>query len=369
MKKLHTLVIALLLSVMLFACSSTCMDSIPGTFDEVLSKHFSSEEPGAAVIVAKGNKVLFRRAYGMANVEEGVPLSPEMRFRIGSLTKPFTAAAIMLLADRGQLAVTDDITKYLPDYQTQGKKVTIEHLLTHTSGIKNYTDIPAFEQSMAEDIPLHELVGLFRDEPLEFDPGSRMSYSNSGYILLGVIIEQVSGQTYSSFMKEQVLEPLGMLNTEYENLDQSKKGRLVGYNRNEVASPISMSQVYSAGALVSTIDDLVRWNAAITSGELLTPRAWKRVFTPYILKNGQASKTGYGWGIGKIKGHSAVGHEGKINGFSSVMIRLPEEEVFVAVLSNNDRLHLFNAIESALTDTGPACMASQLAIVAVETKL
>jgi CubicO group peptidase (beta-lactamase class C family) len=341
------------------------MDSVPNSFDEVFSEGFNLDGPGIAVIVVKDGKTLFQEAFGLANVEKRVPIEHGMLFRIGSLTKPFTATAVMLLSDKGQLKVSDDITKYLPSYPTHGKKITIENLLTHTSGIINYTDLPEFNKNMARDLSLNELIGLFKSKPLDFEPGTNYTYSNSNYILLGAIIERISGQSYCSFMQHQLFMPLGMLNTKCENKNM-KKMEVLGYSRNDKVDPISATQTYAAGALVSTVNDLALFNDAISSSKLLKQETWGRMFTAFVLKDGKSTKAGYGWGVGMVKGHPALGHEGKINGFSSMMFHLPEKRIFVAALSNDDRLHLFSEIESWFNNNSSACIAGQLAAIALE---
>src|SRR5262245_36905600 len=167
--------------------------------NEVLEKSFKPNEPGAAVIVVKDGRVIFRKGYGMANLELGVPVEPDMIFRIGSVTKQFTAVAILMLAEQGKLSLNDEITKFLPEYPTQGHKITVEHLLTHTSGIKSYTGLPEWRPLWRKDVTMRELIDLFKDKPMEFAPGERWNYNNSAYVLLGAIIEKVSGQSYADF--------------------------------------------------------------------------------------------------------------------------------------------------------------------------
>ncbi|MGH9971179.1 MAG: serine hydrolase domain-containing protein, partial [Pyrinomonadaceae bacterium] len=185
--------------------------------NEALEKTFKPDEPGAAVIAVKDGKVIFRKGYGLANVELGVPVEPDMVFRLGSVTKQFTAVAILMLAEQNKLSLDDDITKFLPDYATKGHKITIEQLLTHTSGIKNYTSLPEWLSGWRKDMTVKEIIDLFKDQPMDFAPGERWSYSNSGYILLGAIIEKVSGQTYQEFIEKNIFTPLGMKHSYYDN--------------------------------------------------------------------------------------------------------------------------------------------------------
>jgi D-alanyl-D-alanine carboxypeptidase len=302
----------------------------------------------------------------MADVEHHVHLKPEMRFRLASITKQFTAAAIMLLADEGKLSVTDDIAKFLPDYPTHGMKITIENLLTHTSGIKNDTDIHGFAENMSADMSVQQVIDFFKNEPLDFDPGTRFSYSNSGYILLGAIIEQISGQSYASFMAQRIFEPLGMTQTAYEGYERGGITRVQGYSGNRKAPLISMTQPYAAGGLVSTVDDLARWDAAISSGQLLKAETWRKVFTPYALTSGKATHYAYGWMIGDFKGHQTAAHGGAIAGFSSCAIRLPKEKIFVAVLTNNDRSDFLSRLAAKFTGNEPCALAAKLAAVVLD---
>jgi D-alanyl-D-alanine carboxypeptidase len=187
--------------------------------DGQLAATFKADEPGATVIVVKDAKPVFRKAYGMANLELGDPMQPDMIFRIGSVTKQFTAVAILMLVERGELALTDEITKFLPDYPTQGKTITVEHLLTHTSGIKNYTSMAEWRPLLRKDLELSELVAIFQSAHLEFSPGDRFAYSNSGYVLLGAIIEKITGLTYAEFMERNILSPLGMRDSRYDRTE------------------------------------------------------------------------------------------------------------------------------------------------------
>lgn len=307
--------------------------------DAALAAEFKPGEPGAAVLVMKDGKPLFRKAYGMANIEKGVALEPQMVFRIGSLTKQFTAVAILMLAEQGKLSVSDDIRKTLPDFPTRGKKITIEHLLTHTSGIPNYTDPPEYMGNMHKDRTVSEMIDTFRNEPLQFEPGERFAYSNSGYFLLGAIIEKVSGMSYADFVARNIFEPLGMKDTAYEGHERSAARRIEGYGRAPtggyvVARPVSMTQPYAAGSLMSTVDDLGRWDAAITAGKLLKAESWKKAFTPYTLNNGQKSTYAYGWGVRKFRDSEIIEHSGGINGFITYAMRVPGERLYVAVLMN-----------------------------------
>jgi CubicO group peptidase (beta-lactamase class C family) len=308
--------------------------------DATVASYFKPDEPGVAVIVVKDGKPVYRNAYGMANIAGKAMLKPDSVFRLGSITKQFTSVAILMLAEDGRLAVGDDIRKHLPDYPTQGKTVTIEHLLTHTSGIVGYTSLKNFPAVMKTDMPLEQMIGFFKNEPFSFEPGERYEYSNSGYFLLGAIIENVSGMRYADFMAKRIFEPLGMKSTAYEGFERDGAKRVEGYGRSRdgivVAEAISMAWPYSAGALLSNLDDMATWDAAITAGKLLKPASWKQAFSSYQTADGKPTGYGYGWVVRKMQGHDSIEHGGGIPGFSTHAMRMPEDKVYVAVLANSE---------------------------------
>ena len=320
--------------------SASVDQALAARIDALVAPLYQAKEPGATLIVVKDGKTLLRRAYGMADVAGKVPMRPEATLRLGSITKQFTAVAIMMLADEGKLALTDPITKFLPDYPAQGKLITVEHLLTHTSGIVSYTGKPDFASRAGRDLTVPQVIDYFKNDPLEFAPGSKYAYNNSGYFLLGAIIEKLSGQSYATFVEQRIFTPLKMTHTAYEGSERALTQRAAGHTQTDAgygaSTPLSMSQPYAAGALVSTIDDLAKWDAAVVAGKLLKPASWKQAFTPYALTGGKRTDYGYGWNVGKLRGSEAISHGGGINGFSTFAIRMPKEKVFVAMLANSD---------------------------------
>jgi len=322
------------------AVKASASQPLAASLDALLAPHFKPDEPGATVIVVKDGKTVLRKAYGAADVKRKTPLTPDMVLRLGSITKQFTAVAILMLADEGKLQLNDPITRFFPDYPMQGKVITIEHLLTHTSGIVSYTGKSGFGKTVTQDIGVARMIEGFRNDPLEFEPGTQYRYNNSGYFLLGAIIEKVSGQPYARFVEQRIFTPLGMIDTTHEGFERSRAPRAAGHSRKDdgfgPSAPLSMSQPYAAGALVSTVDDLARWDAAITAGKLLTPATWKKAFTAYQLAPGKSANYGYGWHVGTLQGTPMIDHGGGINGFSSYALRLPGQKVFVAVLANAD---------------------------------
>src|SRR4051812_1339464 len=204
-------------AVVAVAAPASAASDVSAQLDALVAPHFAADGPGAVVLVKKGDQILLRKAYGMANVELGVPMRPELIFRLGSVTKQFTSAAIMMLVDEGKVALGDDIRKYVPDYPKKAATVTLEHLLTHTGGVPNFTDLPAFDKRAREDLSHGEVLALFKDLPLDFAPGEKWKYSNSGYYLLGMVIEKVSGKSYAELLSERIFKPLGMAQTSYDD--------------------------------------------------------------------------------------------------------------------------------------------------------
>jgi len=306
--------------------------------DQLFIRAFPAGEPGAAVLIAKDGQVLLRKAYGLANLELGVPLRPEMVFEIASVTKQFTAAAILLLQERGKLSVNDEITKYLPDYPTHGQKITIGHLLSHTSGIPEVTGMPEWWPRHREDMKVQQIIDLFKDKPLQFSPGEKSSYSNSGYILLGAIVEKASGKSYEDFIEQEVFAPLGMNHSRYGHLNEVVPGRVTGYDmeedRYQVAEYLSLTQAYAAGALLSTVDDLALWADALSSEKLLKKASLERMTMTAKLPSGQETKAGYGLQISDEDGTRIVEHGGGLPGFNSYLLRIPGQRLTVIVLSN-----------------------------------
>jgi D-alanyl-D-alanine carboxypeptidase len=313
-------------------------DELATTIDEMLTDLYKPNEPGAAVIVVRDGQVLFRKGYGMANLELSVPIAPEMVFRLGSITKQFTAVAILMLAEEGKLALDDEISKFLPDFPTHNQKITVEHLLTHTSGIRNYTDMVEWLPLWRKDLRLSELIDLFKDERLDFTPGTEWAYSNSGYVLLGAIIEKAAKMSYERFIETHIFKALGMDHSFYDNTAQVIPGRVAGYTLNvtQNAPYLSMTHPHAAGALVSSVDDLAIWDAALYTDKLVKQSTLQRAFASYKLNNGTLTDYGYGWGLTSYEGHPMFEHGGGIHGFSTYAIRMPEDKVFVAILTNTD---------------------------------
>ena len=301
--------------------------------DEYMNAAMRVNRFSGAVLLARDGQPIVSRGYGMANIEHGVPNTPQTVFRLGSVTKQFTGMAIMLLQERGKLSVNDPICKYLSDCPQTWQPITIKNLLTHTAGIPNYTEFPDFMKTAAAETTATELTNRFRDKPLQFALGEKYAYSNSGYFLLGTIIERASGKSYADFLQENIFAPLGM--KQYADttiLSGIIKNRAAGYARTNDglinAAPISMSTAYSAGALYSTVEDLLLWDQALYTEKLVSRKSLDEAFTPF------KSNYGYGWSIGKRYDRQVIAHGGGIFGFSAYIARYPADRVTVVVLSN-----------------------------------
>jgi len=307
-------------------------------FDTLLMSTYKSNETGATAIVSRKGQVIYKKAFGMADLELNVAMQPDMIFRIGSISKQFTGVAILQLAEKGKLSLQDDIKKFIPDYPTHGYTITVEHLLTHTSGIKSYTGMKEFETIMRKDMKPMEIIDVFKNQPMEFAPGTKWNYNNSGYILLGYIIEKVSGKTYEEYVEENLFAPAGMSNSGYGNDLKIIKNRAKGYqggkSGNQNADYLSMTLPYAAGSLISTVEDLWKWNQALHSYKLVTKESLQKAFTDYKLSNGKPTRYGYGWSFSTVQGSPSIEHGGGINGFLTDALYIPAEDIFVAIFSN-----------------------------------
>jgi len=310
-----------------------------GLCEEHLSRLEQAIEPSAtsnrfmgAVLVAKDGKPLVDKGYGFANLEWQIPDSPTTKFRLGSLTKQFTAASILLLEERDKLKIDDPVKRYLPDAPAAWDKITLVNLLTHTSGIPNFTDFPDYRASEATPATPEQLIARFRDKPLEFEPGDRWQYSNSGYVVLGYVIEKASGRHYADFLRQNIFEPLGMQDTGYDSSESIIPRRAQGYSPDEKgprnAAYIDMSIPFSAGALYSTTHDLLRWEEGLFGGKLLSPASLKKMITPF--------KENYAFGVfvRDEQGHKVIEHGGGIEGFNTHLAYFPDDKITVVVLAN-----------------------------------
>lgn len=320
-------------------CAPPSAAQLKAQADAALSV-YPQDGPGAAVLVMRGDEVLYRAARGEADVEGDVPLKPGDRFRIGSVTKQMAAAGLLKLVEAGKVSLDDPLSRYVPGYPG-GERITVEHLLNHTSGVKSYTGIRGtMDGPIRRDVTTAQLVDYFKDHAPDFAPGEGWKYNNSGYVLVGAVIEAASGQPWHEYLQQELFAPLGMHDTGY-GADPAVVARQVkGYTREDEgggplpAKPLSMTQPHAAGALVSTVDDLGRWNRALHEGRVLKSDTYTRMITPA----GKATKEAYGYGIGTglVRGEPTLQHGGGIFGFSAHLLYVPGDDISVAVLHNSD---------------------------------
>lgn len=304
----------------------------------------SGRAASVSVAVLRGADTLLLKAYGRADLEQDVAATPLTVYRIGSTTKQFTAAAILQQVEQGRLALDDDITTYLPSYPTGGRRITIAELLNHTSGIADYTSLgDAFDVLAVRDVPQDSLVALFASAPFTFEPGTKWSYSNSGYYLLGMILERVTGEPYADYVAEHVVPRAGLRQTVYCDDVSLVPHRARGYElwgtRLVNTSLLSMSIPYAAGALCSTPRELVTWARALRAGKVVSAESFRRMITPEGAGvTPSAADTAFHYGFAEflrpIHGHRSIGHGGAINGFGSFLADFPDDSVTIAVLAN-----------------------------------
>jgi D-alanyl-D-alanine carboxypeptidase len=279
----------------------------------------SGQTPGASVIVVKQGTVVHRKGYGMADVEAGIPNHPDTRFCLGSVTKSFTALAILQLQESGLLKIEDPVSNYLPDFP-HASRMKIRHLLTHTAGVP---DFMSYEEA--------------KEKPLDFEPGERVSYSNIGYLMLGRIIEKVSGKPYQEYLQDQIFVPLGLVNSGYDEeslVDRRAAGYLNAASGFQRTPREAMAGAYAAGALFSSVEDLRRWDEAFAAGKIIKTEMVREALTPGRLNDGRDGAFGFGWMISRHKGLLKVHHGGDITGFNAEVSHFPEQQLAVFVLSN-----------------------------------
>lgn len=294
--------------------------------------------PGLAVEIIRHGKCVKRAGYGFANLEWKTSVTPRTVFEIGSVTKQFTAAGILLLAQDGKLSVDDPVSRHLKNTPESWKNITLRHLLTHTSGIKNYTELDGFE--LRRRLTQAQFIQQMGAYPLNFQPGEKWAYCNSAFSLLGYVIENVSGTNYWDFMRERIFAPLGMNSTTNRDPRGIIPLRAAGYETNKSGAYINrdydLTDIFAAGAIVSTVDDLAKWNASLDSQQLLTAATEKEMWTPVRLNDGKTHPYGFGWFLSPLQGHENIGHSGSTSGFSASIQRFPDDGLAVIVLTNSN---------------------------------
>ena len=341
---LSNAMMALVVLSMLITYNNSAAQTKAQKIEALLGQYYEYGQFNGSALVTENGKVIFKKGFGMANMEWEIPNTPDTKFRIGSITKQFTAMLIMQLVEKGKLKLDGKITDYLPDYpKSTGDKVTLHHLLTHTSGIPGYTEFPNFFRDVSRDPYAPDaFVKTFADSALQFEPGAKFTYSNSGYFLLGVIIEKMTGKPYEQVLTENILTPLNMKNTGYDHHNTIIKRRAAGYQKSAAgydnAPYLDMSIPYAAGSLYSTVEDLYLWDQALYTDKLLSEKSKALLFKPYI--SAFRSSYAYGWSVGKAPvGRTkdsvmVIEHGGGINGFNTLISRLPSEKHLIVLFSN-----------------------------------
>jgi len=313
--------------------------SIEAKIDVIFNQAYPANSPGATVLIAKNNKVIYRKAFGMANLELKVKMKPENVLQLASITKQFTSVSILILMEQGKLSLKDPLSKFIADFP-RGNEITLHHLLNHTSGIKDYTRIPELRTKTRLDMSPEEIISTFKTLPLEFNPNEKYDYNNSGYVLLGYIIEKLSGMSYGDFVEKYIFGKLGMKNSYYVDTYKIIPNRAYGYQlyegNYENAEYMSPTFPYAAGSLMSTVDDMFLWNKAIQNNTLISEKSKLIAFTNHTLTNGKNDNYGYGWFINEIADITTLEHTGGINGFSTSGIYMPDKDLYAIVLTNLD---------------------------------
>lgn len=306
---------------------------------QLVAQKAKADQPGFTVIVRKGPQVMLRAGYGLANLETATPMRADSNLRLASQTKQFTAMAVLQLVHSGKIKLDYKVGEVLKDYPAVGRDVTIKQLLTHSSGIPNLSRMPEFRENKAKAATLPELLALFSTQPLQFKPGSRFGYSNSNYVLLTAVIEAVSKQSYADYLQQHIFQPLGMKNTGYDQATEIVPNRANGYEQTATgfrnADVISMTRPQGAGGLRSTVDDLNLWDQALYTNKLVPQALLQQSFVKHPGTDGKPLPYGYGWMSADLANFETHEHSGGIDGFSSYIIRVPAQQVYVAVLANS----------------------------------
>lgn len=308
--------------------------------DSIFTVYAGKNHFNGSVLIAKKDKILLSKGYGMANFAYDIPNSSTTKFKLASVSKQFTAMSILILQEKGKLSVEDKLTKFIPGYPN-GDQITIHHLLTHTSGIPSVTSLSVYDTIMVQPHTLEQLISYTKNKPLEFEPGSKFNYSNTGFIILSYIIEKVSGNELGAFLKSNIFEPLGMKNSGLWHSREVIKNAAVGYSFEENIAVetryIDMSIPSGAGAIYSTVEDMYLWDRALYTEKLIKKTTLEKMMTPF--KDNYA----YGFKVDNYAGHKQITHSGGIEGFATIGYHFPDEELYIVILKNVDNQMLFPA--------------------------
>lgn len=340
MKRFLALLIGFIGFISAISCASA--DRVDDLIKSEMQKH---QIAGLALLVTKDGQPVKTNGYGVANLEWNVPVTEQTVFEIGSITKQFTAACILLLAEDGKLSLDDKISRHLMNTPAGWSNITIRHLLTHTSGIRNYTTEDGFELRL--HLTQEQFVQKIGSFPLAFQPGDAWKYCNSGYNLLGFIVENASGKSYWDFLRERVFQPLQMVNTTSRIPGIVVPHRASGYEMNHhvpINRDYDLTDLFSAGAIISTVVDMAKWNAALDGDKLLKGSSKQQWWTPMKLNNGKLQNYGFGWFLDPLNGHKNIGHGGATSGFSATIERFPDDQLSIIILCNADETGLATAL-------------------------
>src|SRR3954464_8816067 len=315
-------------------------DALRNRVDAVAKQMLSRHTAGVSVAVARDGRVILARGYGMANVEHSVPVTPDTVFHIASISKNILAAVVLQLFDEGKLRLDDDVTKYVPEVPTLGQHVTVQQLLNHTSGIYSFTSLPDATNNERLELTHEQVLGLIKDKPFDFEPGTRWRYNNSAFYLAGMVVERVTKQEYGAYVREHVFKPLGMSSASlcYARMvvPHLASGYEVDGGALVNAAFITWKLPFAGGAVCATATDLVKWQAALDSGRVLTPSSLALMRTPTTLSDGTKIDYGLGTRLGSLDGHRVLGHTGNGGGFRSVLESFPDDHLTIAVLINTE---------------------------------
>ena len=348
------LITTLIITVLTFFVIQNCVfaQDKAAEIDKLMQLYHDYDKFNGTVLVAECGEIIFKKGYGLANMEWNIANEPDTKLRLASIAKQFTSMLIMQLVEEGKIKLDGKITDYLPGYRKDtGEQVTVHHLLTHTSGIPNYTNLPNFFKDVSRNpYPVDEFIEKFCSGDLEFEPGSKFSYNNSGYFLLGGIIEKVTGKTYEECLKERIFDPLNMKNSGYDHNESIILNRASGYikhfSKYENAEYADMSTAYAVGAMYSTVEDLYLWDRALYTEKLLSKKYKNLMFKPHISFGDGSMSYAYGWYIRKMALADSkdslvtVSHEGSIFGFNTLINRLVDDKHLIVLLNNTGGTNL-----------------------------
>lgn len=312
-------------------------NTLDSQIQALVNKEAGKIAPGGVILLARNDSIIYYQAFGYDNIATKLEMDRQRIFRIGSITKSFTALAVLMLMEEGKIRLKDSIQQYIPDFPVKNYPVTIAHLLTNTSGIKNYFEIDNPAKAKQQYTP-REGIAYFEEAPLEFEPGTRYQYSNSNYYLLGYIIEKASGMPYADFIRTRIFDAVGMPHSSYGAVSNPRQQLAKGYTRIdgklEDARLQEISAIYAAGGLLSNAEDLLKWHKALLSGKLISRKTLKQAMTPFRLRNGERSEYGYGWFVADIDGVQTIEHSGATDGYQADLVYIPEKDIRLITLFN-----------------------------------